>query len=223
VASYQVVDGDTWDSIAQAFDTPTSWLMMNNGQDPDGDPPPSDPDVGSVINIPDPPPSCSVAPGNTNSVDLGSGGMDTVRIRLHDDTPAPMQNVRYSARFGGQNMNAVSEDGWVTISFPSGICATVDLRWGAPDDDSDHPYQTVLVTDCTAGCSDDQAMAMLENLGYLATANRLNAVTCFQRDYGLSEWGLADDGTVPTATMGALKSIFTGEYDASQPPPGGDS
>ena len=133
------------------------------------------------------------------------------------------QNVRYSARFGGQNMNAVSEDGWVTISFPSGICATVDLRWGAPDDDSDHPYQTVLVTDCTAGCSDDQAMAMLENLGYLATANRLNAVTCFQRDYGLSEWGLADDGTVPTATMGALKSIFTGEYDASQPPPGGDS
>jgi LysM repeat protein len=95
--SYQVVDGDTWDSIAQASNTPVSWLMMSNGQDPDASPPPSDPDVGSVIQIPDPPPSYSVAPGNSNSLDLGPGGMDSVRIRLHDDTPSPMQNVRYTA------------------------------------------------------------------------------------------------------------------------------
>jgi LysM domain len=218
VDTYEVVEGDTWDSIAEALETPASWIMLNNGLDPNGDPPPADPDAGTVLKIPADPPGHSIAPENNNSLELGPGGLDSVRIRLHDDTPSPMTNVRYAADYEGGSSEGVSDDGWLTLYFPSGVCATVDLRWGAPDEGAEHPYRTVLVTDCSAGSDEDQAIARLNNLGYDATNDLLSAVRSFQYQYGVvDEDGLNDDGSIPSATQGALDGIFGDDCDATQP------
>jgi LysM repeat protein len=217
VLTHEVVDGDTWESIAQAYETPASWLMMNNGVDPNGDPPPDDPEAGTVLNIPPDPPDHCIAPENSNSLELGPGGLASVRIRLHDDTPSPMTDVRYAATCQGGSSQGVSDDGWVTLYFPAGACATVDLQWGAPDEDSDHPYRTVLVTDCFAGTVEDQAIAQLINLGYDAANDLPGAVRSFQVDYGVDEDGLNDDGSLREGTQAALDDIFGGDCDATQP------
>lgn len=215
--TYTAVDGDTWESIAEAFETPLSWLMVSNGVDPNADPPPDDPVTGTDVTIPGDPPGHAVAPENDNTLDLGPGGVTVLRIRLHDEMPSPMTNVRYAATFAGLTRQGVSDDGWITLAFPAGVCAAVDLQWGAPDADSDHPYRLNLVADCSAGTVEDQAVAQLTNLGYDTANDLLGSVRSFQLQYGVDEDGLDDDGAVPAATKAALDDIFGGECDATQP------
>ena len=216
MATYTTIEGDTWDTIATSNNVPTSWVLLSNGLDPDADPPPSDPLPGTVVNVPLAPPAASIAPSNACTVDAGPGGLDVVRIRLHDDTPSPLTNVRYSLRYEGGAQDGTSPDGWVTVAFPAEQCATVELSWGAPDDQSDHPYQTVLFSDSMTGADEELTIARLNNLGYNATASLANAMSRFQYDYGIDQSDLGDDGEVPSATKAALDQIFAGEYDASQ-------
>jgi hypothetical protein len=152
---YTVQDGDTWDSIAETQGMVKSWLILGNALDPNASPPPEDPAAGSTVTIPDDPPGASVAPGNSSAVDVGDGGLHALKLELHDDAAEVMTDVLFSLTFQGATRTERSADGWVRVAYASGTCAAIELKWGAPDESSEHPYQTTIATDCFTGEDED--------------------------------------------------------------------
>jgi hypothetical protein len=214
---HTVVAGETWDSMAETFGVPTSWLLLCNGYDPND--PPDPPEEGSTVKVAAEPPDHAIAPGNDHSLDLGDGGLDQVRIRLHDASAAPMSNVRYTVHHAGGDDTGVSDDGWITVVVPSGLCESIDVEWGAEDDDSEHPYRLSVMTGCSEDTDSDWAAARLNNLGYDTSQGLEAAARSFQADYGLDDAGLADDGSLLSQTASALSQIFDDDCDASRQDP----
>jgi hypothetical protein len=205
---YTVAAGDTWDSIATANEMPTSWLLLGNGHDPNASPAAEAPEEGTDIVIPPSPPDHPVAPENSNALDLGAGGLETIRLRLHDHEPGALGGVRYSATSAmGPTSGTSDGDGWITIVYPAGTCATITVQWGAADGDSPHPYQAEIVVDCFTGGDEATTIARLNNLGFDAT-DLPAAVSAFQIAYGVDEDELNDDGTLPDATKAALDAVY---------------
>ncbi len=220
MTTYTVQDGDTWDSIAQDHEIETSWLMLGNALDPDASPAPDPPAAGANVTIPGDPPDHPIAPGNANALDLGSGGVDVLRLRLHDCLATPMTNVRYLVACGDAERTGTSADGWVTAAYPTGVCTIVRVEWGAPDDALPHPYAGDFSVDCDADDPLECASARLGNLGYIG--DLAEAVARFQYDYGIDDDGLNDDGSLPDATRSALDSLFGGDCDATPAGPSDD-
>ncbi len=209
MAMYTVVSGDRGGAVAAAQEMPTSWLLLGNGHDPNASPPADDPPEGTEISIPPNPPDHPIAPENSNALDLGAGGLETIRMRLHDQVPAFMGGCRYSATSAmGPTSGTSDPDGWITICYPAGTCSTVAVQWGAPDDDSPHPYQANIVVDCFEGADADQTFARLNNLGYEPATDLSLAVSAFQIAYGVDEEPMNDDGTLPDATKAALDAAY---------------
>jgi hypothetical protein len=144
-AIHRVLLGETWQSIADDFRVPVQQLLMANGSDPATHP--ADPDAGSELVLPGIPPPYTVAPGNTNTIDLTSRDLHSLKMQLYDDDGYVMTDVRYCVSFFGHRVRGTSPDGWVTITYPANTCASVDLAWGGPPGAVGYRYGTTLLTE----------------------------------------------------------------------------
>lgn len=144
MALHSVVTGDTWQSIADDSAVSLDTLLLANGCDPSS--PPPDPEARSEVAIPAAPRSC-VAPGNTNTIQRPQS-VQTLKMQLYDDDGNVMSNVRYQVSFFGHTLRGTSPDGWVTITYPAGTCASVTLDWGNATDGSDgYLHSVTLLTE----------------------------------------------------------------------------
>ena len=218
--TYTARAGDDWDSIARRFKVVKSWLLLSNALDPAASPPPDSPVAGAEVHIPGDPPAFDVAPNHQNALDLGPGGVKTLKVRLHDRTPKPMTNVRYRLTCAGVERSGVSADGWVRAAFPAGSCDTIRLEWGARDEDSPHEYERDLHVDCGHDDDDVRARAQLVNLGYnVETRQMLEwSVDAFRRHHPFDGDPLDESGAPTAALAAALRRVFQErECDASRP------
>ena len=127
MASVDVEDGDTWDSIASANVVPLTSLLMANGIDPNSCP--DAPPAGSCVQLPDDPPEVCVAPGHDHSLD-SIPDESTVWIRLDlspDEAAAETGSLRLYSADGSHDVTLSIADRCV----PSGD--TVDVLFDTID------------------------------------------------------------------------------------------
>jgi hypothetical protein len=161
---------------------------------------------------------------------------DTRDIRLHDDSYEPMTNVEYRLLIGSQLIEALSEDGWVHITYPTDQCVECRIEWGPKDNQGTFPYNLDLNFNCHESADENQsnidfsesdqkeeeklAKARLNNLGYSIAYDYSENVKIFQRDYEITmEDGLLEDGRLPPQTKRIIWDIFENEgreYNASK-------
>jgi hypothetical protein len=151
MATWSVNSGDTWQSIASGANIPLARLLLANGCDPSAIP---ELQAGSQLVLDTSPPVCSVAAANTNTV--SAPHIHKLAIQVHDDDGNVMTAVPYRVSFFGNTICATSPDGWVTIAYPYGTCAAVDLSWGAAASGGDgYLHETTIQTDHYQGrCTD---------------------------------------------------------------------
>jgi hypothetical protein len=142
---HRVLPNETWQSIADDFRVPVQQLLIANGSDPTN--PPADPDAGSELVLPGPPPPYAVAPGNKNTIESRSRDLHSLKMQLYDDDGYVMTDVRYRVSFFGHTVRGTSPDGWVTITYPANTCASVELAWGNAPGAADYRYLTTLLTE----------------------------------------------------------------------------
>lgn len=124
----EVVDGDTWDSIATANGVTLASLLSANGIDPDSSP--DAPEVGALVPLPDDPPEHCVAPGHDQSLEVQGGSVAWIRLALMaSDARREDGSLRLYAEDGSHDVTlAIAEN---FIQNPNGT--TVDIRFDSLD------------------------------------------------------------------------------------------
>jgi len=147
------------------------------------------------------------------------GDSEIFRIRLHDDEARPLTAVAYWLRVPGQEpVESVSDDGWVEIGYPTGMCfESIELAWARAPDGS-YRFRRDFILECSVGSEQEQATAKLHNVGFSSTLPYEDAVRAFQSRYALGETGL-QGGALPPKTKAKLWGLYDGDCDAT--PPGG--
>ena len=219
-----VNEGDTWDSIATANAVPLSWLLLENGLDPNASN--ADPTPGSLVNIPEGPAVSDVAAGHCNSVHIGPSGVRTVKIRLHDANSVPMTNAYYWVLYpGGGNVRGTTTDGWVSVTYQKHeVSSDVWIGWGIKKTiglGTGTEYSTTVKTvPLTSPDADTQLAARLSCHGYRNVADLAKAATWYLADYGFLldvDAGFGPGKYVQGDAKAKLDDIFGGSFDASLP------
>ncbi len=218
-----VDDGDTWDSIAAANETPLGWLLLQNGLHPNASHP--QPLPGSIVNIPDGPAASDIAAGHCNTVKLGPSGLRTVKIRLHDSASVPMTKANYWVLYpGGGNVRGTTTDGWVSVTYPKSEHGDVWIGWGLRKTigwGSGTEYTSSVSPDALASSDPDvQLKARLYCLGYRTDCALTKPATWYLADYGFLKTVDTTFGPgkyVQGAAKSKLDDMFGGSFDASLP------
>lgn len=180
-------------------------------------PPAQTPSAVATVRLPPPPPPSSVA-NDGGAPEEKEDDEDFMCTRLYASESVPMTKARYRWTMDGRSRSGTTLNGWVRIPCPPGC--RIDLEWGPllepGESDGFYPYQSTLSSNIDDGTPEEQAAAMLNNLGY--DGDLETQVEQFQSDEKLGEHGLVD-GKIPPKTWAALKKKFNEmTADPNEPP-----